>query len=257
MVIMPSRTKCRRHYDAVRKQRPEFWNGVEPSGERRLGRRPCDRRYLMHEVGGDPEENRVTGTSIRDCAEDVRRFTTAQLKDTTVVRSRAEVDAHPDQSMAECIAVPRVVMAGAGHHAVDSAQEATDVAAPGELIYERKQPLVVSEKVQEIDRGVVLQAQLDADVIVSPLGEFGNLETIVNETQERRSEESLEPNAVLPIELRPETLEIRARGQSRPRASEMNHVGPLLEGIRFAHGPVRSMPSECRSDTVLKAVLGV
>jgi hypothetical protein len=74
---------------------------VEPPGERRFGRGPFDRRHLMHEAGGDPEENRVTGTSIRDLAQDHRRLTIAQLKDTTVVRSCAEVDADSDQSMTE------------------------------------------------------------------------------------------------------------------------------------------------------------
>jgi hypothetical protein len=210
----------------------------------------------VHQLVRDSEENCVTGTNIRHFAQDLRRSTLAQLKEAPVVSLRAEIDAHANQSMVDGIGVPRIVMAGTGHHSVDPAQEATDVAAAGELLHERKQPLVVSEKVQEIERRVVLQAQLDADVIVSPLGELGNLEAMVNETQERRSEESFEANAVLPIELRPETCEIRARGHCRPRSGEMNHAGPAGRGyqIRVRSGPVEDVA--CRSDTVRQSYFG-
>ena len=161
---------------------------MEPAGTCRLGRCPFNCRYPMRQVVGDPEEDAVAGARVGDFAQDVLRMTFAQLKDATVIAPLAEIDAQTDQAMAHRIAMPGIVMAGTGHHAIDPANEATDAIAAGELLHEPEEPLVVGEKMQEIERHVMSQAQLEADLLVRPLIEFSLLDSTSNEAHESRLE---------------------------------------------------------------------
>ncbi len=177
----------------------------------------------MHEASGDPEENRVARAGVGDFAEDVGGVPFAQLKDAPVITLRAEIEAQTDQAIVPRIAVPGIVMTGPGHHPVDPANEATDASAAGQLLHKLEEVLVIGEKMQEIKRDIVCQAQLCPDVIVSPFGEFGCFEPMADETQEILVEQSLETNAVLTSELRAQTFKIVLRRRRQAGSTELHH----------------------------------
>jgi len=69
-------------------------------------------------------------------------------------------------------------MSRSGHHAVDAARKAADPTASGQFLHEFEDAAIVGQKVEQIDRRVVGETQLDADLAVFLLDERAAIDAV-------------------------------------------------------------------------------
>ena len=165
----------------------------------------------MFQLGRDPKQDGIPRACVDGFAQRLPRGRLAQTEDAPVVGVRPEIHAHTDQSASRRVAMPRIVVTGAGNHPVDPAEKTPDAAAARDLSNHAEQPRIVAHKEQEAQRDVVVQAEFDTDVLMDPDVESRIFNVFLDGAQEFRVEESGQANAMLAGKLRAKTIQITHR----------------------------------------------